>query len=250
MGPALGELVQLDRHTAALQLIVGVVGDGRLRGVGRREAHRAVAAAAAVAAVHDHSLLHGAKLLKHGAQVVVRVAPGQALHHNLQARAGALAGRGRATGLPGLTGGAGGARRRRNVVVLVVLLHVTVLAILPHQDLAARELLAVDLVHRLDGLLRGLKLHDAPALGALVLIAHHVGVHDGADLAELVLQVLPGRPPGKVADIAALADAHHILLAELVDRYLILLSHFERFLSSSPPPLPPPGPGLLHTAVP
>lgn len=46
-----------------------------------------------------------------------------------------------------------------------------------------------------------------------LLIAHHVGVDDVAALPELVLQVLPRRPPGKVADEATLADPDHAIAA-------------------------------------
>lgn len=50
-------------------------------------------------------------------------------------------------------------------------------------------------------LLRRLKLHDPPALGPAILVANNVGVHDIACLPELVLEVLPARPPGQVRHI-------------------------------------------------
>ena len=63
-------------------------------------------------------------------------------------------------------------------------------------------------------------LHSRPKESPTTIVPHNVGIDNVADIPKLVFQVLPGRLPGEIADIAALANAHDTAILA------ILVTHF------------------------
>ena len=53
------------------------------------------------------------------------------------------------------------------------------------------------------------------------IVPHNVGVDNIPDIPELVFQVLPGRLPGEVAYIAALANAHDTAVLAILVAHIV-----------------------------
>eukprot|EP00756_Hemistasia_phaeocysticola_P009264 Hpha_TRINITY_DN14860_c1_g3::TRINITY_DN14860_c1_g3_i1::g.169412::m.169412 len=106
----------------------------------------------------------------------------------------------------------GGGCRGGLVVSSVAAAEGPVLSVLADEDGAAAKVRVVQLLDGALGPLGVLKLHDTGALRPPALLVEDLGVAHLTHLAEVVLQVLPARAPGEVADVDTARDLDPVAL--------------------------------------
>mmetsp|Transcript_19828 Transcript_19828/g.43363 ORF Transcript_19828/g.43363 Transcript_19828/m.43363 type:complete len:229 (+) Transcript_19828:989-1675(+) len=97
--------------------------------------------------------------------------------------------------------------------VASILLQIAILAVLANKERATVQLDVVQCVDRLCSLLRSLELDDPATTrpSAASALTHHVSVDDSSALLKMILQILPGRLPGEVADVHTAADTDGVV---------------------------------------